>query len=274
NNAGILFFAKNPDSIITHAYVVCALYKGLEKVTILDRKDIKGSLIEQIEESILFLKKHINVRYEIIKTRRTEIWDVPEVALREAVTNAICHRDYFEKGAQITIEIFDDRLVISNPGGLPKGLDIKNFGRLSMARNPVIASLLQRTDYIEKMGTGINRIRETMITASLPEPDFNIDSFFTVTLKRESYIERNVGDNVGINVGIKGEGKSDLASLSPTDKSVLELLKNDGTLSAKIISDKLNKTVRHIERSFSKLKDLELISRSGSRKTGIWIVKK
>jgi ATP-dependent DNA helicase RecG len=88
------------------------------------------------------------------------------------------------------IEIFDDRVVISNPGGLPKGLKPKNFGKVSMARNPIIASLLQRSDYIEKMGTGIRRMLNSMEEAKLPAPEFEMDGFFIVTMKRESYIRR------------------------------------------------------------------------------------
>ena len=74
--------------------------------------------------------------------RRREILELPEVALREAVVNAVCHRDYLEQGAQVMVEIFDDRVEIYNPGGLPKGLPERDFGKRSVCRNPLIASLL------------------------------------------------------------------------------------------------------------------------------------
>jgi ATP-dependent DNA helicase RecG len=64
------------------------------------------------------------------------------VALRKAVVNAVCHRDYLEQGAQVMVEIFDDRVEIYNPGGLPKGLSPRDFGKRSVCRNPLIASLL------------------------------------------------------------------------------------------------------------------------------------
>jgi len=98
------------------------------------------------------------------------------------------------------VEIFDDRVVISNPGGLPKGMDPKNFGKVSVTRNPIIASLLHRSDYIEKMGTGIQRMRNAMKLAGLPKPEFDMDGFFIVTLMRESFINQ-IGDNVGDSVG-------------------------------------------------------------------------
>ncbi len=82
-----------------------------------------------MEQTILFLKKHLSIGYRIECLRREELLGIPEVVLREAVTNAICHRDYFEKGAQIMVEAFGDKVVISNPGGTPRCIDKKNFGR-------------------------------------------------------------------------------------------------------------------------------------------------
>jgi ATP-dependent DNA helicase RecG len=103
--------------------------------------------------------------------------------------NAVAHRDYFEKGAVVMLEIFDNRVEISNPGGLPKGLNPKDFGKRALARNPLIASLLNRVGYIEKLGTGIQRIRQAMELEHLPEPEFDFNSFFTVRLYRHNFTE-------------------------------------------------------------------------------------
>ena len=184
NNAGLLAFSEQLSPHLYFANITCALYKGTEKVTVLDKKDYAGDLISNIEDAILFLKKHLNLRYEITSLRRKEILEIPEIALREAVVNAVCHRDYFEKGANIMVEVFDDRVQITNPGGLPKGLTPEKFGTLSVCRNPLIASLLQRANYIEKMGTGIYRIRKALAKAGNPEPVFDCDAFFTVIFKR------------------------------------------------------------------------------------------
>lgn len=151
-NAGVLFFARDIDFLLNHAIVVCVLYKGTEKVNILDKKDFKGNIVENINNAILFVKRHTNVQYKIEKLQREEIPDIPDVALREAIINAVCHRDYFDKSGNVLIEVFDDRVEISNPGGLPSGLKPSDFGRKSVARNPLIASLLNRINYIEKVG--------------------------------------------------------------------------------------------------------------------------
>ena len=100
-------------------------------------------------------------------------------ALREAVTNAIMHRDHFETGANVFIEIYSDRIEISNPGGLPKGLDASSLGTRSIRRNAIIADLLHRIGYIEKAGTGIRRMRDEAHAHGAPEPVFHTDTFFT-----------------------------------------------------------------------------------------------
>jgi len=196
NNAGLLFFAKDPWQVHFHSAVICALYKGRKKVDILDRKDLKGDIIENIEDAMIFLKRHLNLRYEIGPSRRKEVLEIPEVALKEAVTNAVCHRNYFEKGANVMIEVFDDRVEISSPGGLPKPLSEKDFGKRSVARNPIIAMLLNRAGYIEKSGTGIERMRNAMKEAGMPEPEFEFDGFFTVILRRNVKVTPQVTPQV------------------------------------------------------------------------------
>ena len=103
------------------------------------------------------------------------------MALRETIINAVCHRNYFEKGANVMVEVFADRVEITNPGGLPSDLSPGEFGTKSVARNPVIASLLQRADYIERIGTGINRIRDAVSQADGCSVEFSFSEFFTVT---------------------------------------------------------------------------------------------
>jgi ATP-dependent DNA helicase RecG len=184
NNTGVLFFIKNPRMHIPNNAINCVLYKGNKKVDIIDKKTFDLDIITNIEEAIAFLKRHLNLAYNIKGSRREERLEIPEVVLREAVVNAVTHRDYFEKGAEVMVEIFDNRVEISNPGGLAKGLKEEDFGTKTLARNPLIAALLSRAKYIEKLGTGVPRIRQAMKEKELPEPVFLFDHFFTVILKR------------------------------------------------------------------------------------------
>jgi ATP-dependent DNA helicase RecG len=189
-NAGLLFFRDNSRNVrFDFSHVVCVLYKGTDKVDIIDAKNLDGGIMENIDNAIVFLKRNLRVRYEIKTFQRKNILELPEAALKEAVTNAVCHRDNFEKGARVMVEIFDDRVEITNPGGVPKGITKENFGTTSVTRNPIIASLLHRADYIERMGTGINRMASEMEKAGLEKPVFQTEGhFFKVTFKREQSI--------------------------------------------------------------------------------------
>ncbi|MCD4780961.1 MAG: putative DNA binding domain-containing protein [Candidatus Omnitrophica bacterium] len=193
NNTGILFFSKNLDDIYFHTAVTCALYRGTEKVDVLDRRDLNEDLISSIDSAMIFLKQYIPVRYEMTGgPRRREVPEVPYDALREAVINAVAHRDYFEKGANVMVEMFDDRIEITSYGGLVKSLKPEDFGKKSVLRNPNIANLLQRAGYIEKMGTGINKIKRLVAEAGLPPVEFEFDTFFTVIFHRPGYEPVNI----------------------------------------------------------------------------------
>jgi len=285
NNSGILFFAKKPTQFLSHAYVVCALFKGLDKEIVLDRKEFTGDILSNIEDTIIFLKKHLNLRYEIKSVRRKEILDIPEVALREAVINAHCHRDYFEKGAQIMVEIYDDRVVITNPGGVPKGIDANKFGKISITRNPNIASLLQRANYIEKMGTGISRITNAMQSVGLPLPNFELEGFFMVTLMRDSYIKRKNGGQLSITDTDDTDNDTDTdtddtdndtdkkeTSLKRIEERVINLIEVNKNISINEIVEKTNKSRSTIQRTINKLKNSEKLMRVGNTKTGHWVI--
>ena len=201
NNTGVLFFALNPAVYLPHSAITCVAYKGNTKVDIIDKKTFGLDIISNIDEALTFLKRHLNLGYEIKTKRRKESLEIPEVVLREAIVNAEAHRDYFEKGAEVMVEVFDNRVEISNPGGLPKGLKPEDFGKRTLARNPLIAALLNRAGYIEKLGTGIQRMRKEMSAVGLPEPAFQFDGFFTVELKRLYAPEKALSVSLNVSKG-------------------------------------------------------------------------
>ena len=104
---------------------------------------------------------------------------------REAVVNSIIHRDYAMKGTSIYVRIYDDRVEIENPGGLSDGITRQDFDKSSVRRNPVIADMFHRVGKVERMGSGIERMRELMRDAGLKEPVFEMDAFFRVTFYRD-----------------------------------------------------------------------------------------
>ena len=181
-NAGVLFFGKNIEHHVRHSFVTCVLYKGTTKTKILDRKDYKTDLLSNHKNAFSFLQQHLRLEY-IIKTGgpRIEIPEIPLEALREALLNAIVHRDYYEEGAGIFVEIYDDRVEITNPGRLL--FDKAKFGKLSVARNPLIFDIFYRLGLSERVGSGISRMREAMAAEDL-EIEFDPGDFFIVTFSR------------------------------------------------------------------------------------------
>lgn len=275
NNTGILFFAKNLQDVYFHTMVTCALYKGTGKVDVLDRRDFNEDIVSNIDGAMNFLKQYIPLRYEMTgEPRRREIPEIPYGALREAIINAVTHRDYFEKGANIMVEMFDDRIEITNPGGLVKGLKPEDFGKKSVLRNPNIANLLHRAGYIEKMGTGINKMRNLVAEAGLLPIDFEFDSFFTATFRRpavaielETRREERFGIKFGIKFGIRGSKLTRIIA-------ILDILYNEQPFSIADFAVKTGTATRTVEKDINFLRKRGLIEFQGARKTGRYVLTK
>ena len=180
-NAGVLFFAKNVRHFFNQAYITCLLGKGTDKVDVLDRKDFDGGIVADIEDAMHFIERNTRTAWRIEALRRENIPEYPMKALREAITNAVMHRDWFMDGANVFVELYTDRIEVSSPGGLPKGMKLSDLGHKSIRRNGLIADMLHRIEFIEKAGTGIKRIREEARAQGCPEPKFEETSFVTVT---------------------------------------------------------------------------------------------
>ncbi len=181
---GILLFGINRELLFPDAIVRCARFAGKDRVHFLDHTDIHDYLPIALDHAIAFVDKHISVRSVIGKTKRIDIPQYPSVAIREAITNALIHADYSMRGVTITIALFDDRIEITNPGGLPFGLTIEQaLSGSSRLRNPVIASVFRELKLIERWGTGIKRIQEACREQGLQAPLFQeLNNQFRVTL--------------------------------------------------------------------------------------------
>ena len=181
NNAGVLFFAKNPQKFLKESFLTCILYRGSERYEIIDRKDFYGDLITIAEESLQYLFKQIKVSYKISGSgRRTEIFEYPPVVVREAIINALTHRDYYFDTTHIYVHFFADRFEIENPGGLVKGLKFEDLGKRSIRRNRTIADLLYRAKYIERMGSGIERMRKSLEENNNPLMEIAASNYFSI----------------------------------------------------------------------------------------------
>jgi ATP-dependent DNA helicase RecG len=174
-NGAALLFAKNPQRIVPEAQVKCARFRGTTSVEFIDEQTITGNLLTQPDMALAFVLRNIQQSIRITgRAERETISEYPEAAVREAVINAICHRDYTRTGT-VQIRIYDDRLEIWNPGMLPPDLTVEALYREhpSRPRYPRIASALHHADMIEHWGTGTLRIVEVCRERGLPRPRFS-----------------------------------------------------------------------------------------------------
>lgn len=182
-NAGVLFFAREPRRFFRDAYLTCFLAKGGDRTYMLDRGDYGQGIVRDIEDALRFVARNTRTAQRIEGLKRDEISEYPMKAVREAITNAVMHRDWFFEGANVFVEVYSDRLEIVSPGSLPTGMTAADLGSRSVRRNPLVSDLLHRIGYIEKAGTGIRRIREEAERHGCPQPTFAPNRFFTVTFR-------------------------------------------------------------------------------------------
>ena len=186
-NAAILLFGKNPQKFFLQAETRCARFKGTKPLEFIDMKVFGGNIIDQMEDSLEFVKEHIKLHAKIVGIERIETWEYPIEAIREGITNAICHRDY-EIPSNVQVRIFDDRIEIWNPGLLPKGLTIEKLKgkHESILRNLLVGRCFFLIKYIEQWGTGTNRIIKWCLKHGLPEPIFEeTGTSFLITFRKE-----------------------------------------------------------------------------------------
>lgn len=184
-NVASLFFAKDPYRWHPQSEVRAVRFSGTEPVGVITQQDFKSDPIENIEQTISFIRKNISKRFIIPEdsARRVEIEEYPLLVIREAIVNAVAHRDYHSYDS-IQISMFNDRIEISNPGSLPEGLTKEFFGKRSVRRNPLTYRLLRDCNYVEGLGTGIPTMINEMRKAGLMDPEFHFEGgFFVVVLK-------------------------------------------------------------------------------------------
>ena len=186
----ILLFGKKPQTFFITAQGRVGRFKT--PTEILDTVIADGNLFKQLDTLMNAIKKHLNVRFEIKGIERKDVWDYPLEALREAVINALIHKDYLNT-AEIQIKVYDDRLWIWNPGKLPKQLTIESLKteHSSFPKNPLIASVFYYAGFIERWGSGTKRMIDLCKVQGLPEPEFKEEFYgISVHFHKDIYTEK------------------------------------------------------------------------------------
>ncbi len=188
--AGILLFGKNPQAFIPRSGLTFVRFDGTHvhreggDPGYGRRVEFTGPLAHIIQRAWDILQDEIRVGAVVRGLERKEQWQYPPTAIREALVNAVAHRDYRVRGRAIEVRMFADRLEISSPGGLPGFITIDNIVDEHFSRNPRIVSGLFHWGYIEELGLGVDLMIQDMVNAGHPPPQFRaLEYAFTVVFE-------------------------------------------------------------------------------------------
>ena len=261
-NAATLFFAKDPPLQLR-----CAVFSDTTSANILDRHDFDGNILELIEEAQKYILKNTHIGMRVKGLYREDMPEISVEAMREAIINAFCHRDYRDPD-YIQVAVFKDRVEIRNPGGLLAGLTIKELrrGNVSKRRNPLVAELLRRIHMVEAWGRGIPLILEKE-----PDVEFReVAKLFITSFERHSYKA----------AAAKGATITEEESPSPKEtpkkpqrnpkEIILNILKEQPFLSIRDIAAQSEMSVHSVQHHINKLKDAGEIRHVGPTKGGQW----
>ena len=237
---GMLLFGEQRHHYFPDAWIQAGRFRGTDKAHIIDTLEIRSLPLHAVEEAIAFVQKHSLRGMEIGAVRRKERWNLPPVAVREAIINAIVHTDYSQHGAPIRISIFDDRLEVENPGLLPFGLTVDDLLQgVSKLRNRVIGRVFHELGLIEQWGSGIQRMVAVCRDAGLASPVLEeIGARFRVTIHTSSI---------------------SAPSVDRTDQAVLDALADDKGLSTREIANVIGLTARATRSRLLKLVERGLV---------------
>lgn len=251
--AAFLLFRGEEKRFHTQSALHCGRFK--EETVVIDDRMIEETLIEQIDEAMDFIRKNINVKFVMTgKPERDQVWDYPLDALREALINAVCHRDY-TMPSNAEVRIYDDELTIWNPGGLPLGLTIEDLYKphRSILRNKGVGAVFYDMGLIEQWGSGIGKMRGLCEKAELPAPMFEeLQNGFQVTFRKDVYTEEY------------------LRTLGLNDRQLKAVMavKERGKISNQEYQDSLSVSKRTASNDLKELVEKDVLEKIGTRGRG------
>lgn len=270
--AGLLFADSNK---LRQSRIFCTRWNGVNKVseeTVLSDLEINGSILNQLDRSLDFFKANTSNKWR--KNNGDTIYspDYNIEAIKEALVNAIIHRDYNVIGAEVVLNIYDDRIEITSPGGKFSGKNIPNVVdhvTKSKRRNPVIADLFHRLKLMNRRGSGLanitNRTNE-LFNDGKNHVFFESDyEFFVVRIENANY-KRSNEELI--------QTKDEIAKNKEFETSILNLINDNPSLTINKMSEILNTSRSTILRTTRRLIVQNKLARCGSRKTGYWKILK
>lgn len=274
-NAGALLADDAP---VRWSRLFCTRWNGFDKsggqVDALDSAEYTGSLIILLDEGMRFVKRNMKTLWKKTPNSRIEMPDYCERSVFEALVNALIHRDYLINGSEVHVDMFDDRMVIYSPGGMPDGTQVqeRDIDDIpSTRRNPILADIFARLGYMERQGSGLSKIYKAYENAAnyQPglEPVFRSNRVeFTVTLPNLNFkaSENEVLDEV----------LSDVLNevLTEEEKMLLSYFREKPDATQKSAIEELPLSKRKVQSLTKMLLEKGFLERVGSKKIGKWVV--
>ena len=266
-NAGALFADDCP---LWQSRLYCTRWDGKEKGDAINDAEFTGNVLMLLREAMNFVKSNTKKGWEKLPNGRKNKPEYAERAVLEAMVNHFIHRDYTVMGSEVHLDIYDDRLAITSPGGMYNGmliqdLDIKDVS--SERRNPILANVMAQLDYMEKRGSGLTRIcNETKALEGYKDelkPVFKSTPTQFQTIIFATSDTQNVGDS---------DGDVSETKLTERQQKILNLIKESPTITGKQMSETLSVSQRTIERDLSTLKKFGALKHEGKDNDGKWVI--
>ena len=276
-NAGALFADESP---VYCSRLFCTRWNGIDKasgiIDALDDEEYTGSLILLLEEGMNFARRNSKKMWKKESDRRVEYPEYPERSIFEGLVNGLVHRDYLDMGSEVHIDIFDDRLEIYSPGGMYDGTliqdrDIDNVP--SKRRNPVVADIFSRLDYMERRGSGFKKIMQ----AYEVEPNYTEDkkpvfysnaTEFRVILKNLNFTDEVLNEKNEVLDEVLNEvldsGRTEM------EIKVIKAILSSPRIKQKELAEQVGISVSTIQRTIKKLVKEGKIVRVNGKRDGYW----
>ena len=281
--AAVLLFGKNPQSYFHCARIRFLKYEGTEEKTGAQMNIIKdimfeGAIIEVLQKTLDFVQTQIKEYTRLHKDARFHtIPEYPQFVWKEAIVNAVAHRDYHILGTDIQIKMFDDRFVVESPGTLPGLVRINNIRNMHFSRNPVIARYLRDYKFVRELGEGVDRMYQEMFEAGLPAPEYKVKDFMTV-LTISKINKQNIAKiTESLDRDLDKDLERDLdkyknLDLNDTQNRIVEIIIKNSKTTQKQLAKVIGINERNIRNNIEILKNKRIILRIGFDKSGHWNV--
>lgn len=258
-----------------HCTVKCARFKGTTMDVFIDKKEYSGDVFSVLENTRQFVLNHINLGAHIEGLYRKDTYEIPEVALREALVNAIIHRDYVNRGRDIKVGVYDDVVNIVSPGGLPNNITMEDvLGGRSETRNRVIANVFKELGLIEQWGSGISRIINSCIAYGLQTPAIEEkNDFMDIEIFRPRTTAGELPRPITTDYDRLRTITDDYGRLTKEEKQLLLHLLDHDSITRREAVSLLNLGKSKVHEVVTGLLDKQLIVRKGQGRSTFYVLK-